>query len=197
MFCKKCGSEIKNDAKFCGKCGESVDIQQIEEQSDKDLLVSKETSEKDFTLGCFIFALPRILILIGIICFFFPFITVSCAGENVKITGTDMIFGDKEIVEEAEDYSGDDESIFNWFVLLAGLCAAGALIKPKEAGSASIFLLIFRFTAKWYYKLGDSRLSELDDVIQIDFGFALWLAIILFILAAGIGIIFEGDNDSG
>lgn len=25
IFCKNCGSEIKNDAKFCGKCGNKID----------------------------------------------------------------------------------------------------------------------------------------------------------------------------
>ena len=26
MFCKKCGAELDNDAKFCKRCGESVQL---------------------------------------------------------------------------------------------------------------------------------------------------------------------------
>lgn len=33
MFCRKCGKEIKEDMRFCPRCGAEVDLEKAEEDS--------------------------------------------------------------------------------------------------------------------------------------------------------------------
>ena len=174
--------------------------------------VPKSTEDLDTTktaVGIGLILAPRLLALIAIICFFFPFMSVSCGQYSTEISGTDMIFGDSSISEQIEDFSEgeSDGSLFNWFILLAGLFALGGVVhlKSKEAAEASglsvLFLFIFRVTAKWYYKIGDTRLSEIDDsVIQVEFGAALYWAIVLLCIAAVIHLLYavmeQNQDDS-
>ncbi len=197
--CKSCGSELKENSKFCTNCGAATEDTASETVIDNaPAQVSEENKNltgKEAALGRFLVFLPRILVIIGIICFFFPFMTVSCADNEVSVSGTDMIFGDDDVSVQVSSHT-DDDSLFNWFILLAGLCAIGGLIHPKDAGGASIFLLIFRFTAKWYYDLDEIE-EQFGSVLEVDFGFALWLAIIVFLLASGVSRLLDGKNDKG
>lgn len=213
--CPECGAELKKSASFCGKCGAKTSAADSEnaagntlpavavtQSSDNDNNndnedkpeTTEDSSETTETAGVIGFlAIPRVLVLIAIICFFFPFMTVSCGATGMDISGTDMIFGNDEIVEYVENATDDnDASLFNWFILIAGICSLTGLIITNHKDAAiysslsSAFLIVFRITAEWYYSIGDTPLSETDGMIRVDYGGALYAAIILQLIAAGI-----------
>ena len=149
----------------------------------------------------------KFAVLIGILCFFCTFMTVSCgrSEKGLEIKGIDFIFGSEEVsqsigraeksmsedisFEESEetDDTGDEvegSSIFNWFMLYAGVCAVCELFARKKIGKyasgAAIGLILFRISAKWYYKIGEKSLSDYEGWITVHFGPALYIAIIIF-----------------
>ncbi|MCD7891746.1 MAG: hypothetical protein LUG26_08430 [Ruminococcus sp.] len=139
------------------------------------------------------------------ICFFFPFMTVSCGVEEVgssatviELTGKDMIFGNSETSEDVADYYEEnydedvDASTFNIFVYLAAIFAVLSLFvgkKHKSWGALTscsvLSLIIFRLSAKSYYKIGDESLKELvkSGMFDVSFGAAFYIALILLIVA--------------
>lgn len=154
MICKNCGNNLDDNAKFCGKCGTTVST----EDTVKNILHNKNIMR----------FLPKILVLIGLICFFFPFMSVSCAGQKRDITGTDMIFGDKDTSEDVKEIAEDDDedgSIFNIFVLIAGVCGVVALAKTKIGAVSAVSLVIFRFSAKSYFRIGGEKLKDFEDYL--------------------------------
>lgn len=211
MFCPNCGAKIQENARFCENCG--APVQQSVSQNDtfsehmtqqvhSILSGTPATADEAKTQKIGFLAVTKILILIAIICFFFPFMTVSCGGQQIaSVSGTDMIFGDSTVSHEVTEYAEkqgeteEDGSLFNWFVLAAGVCAVFALFTTKNSGGEALFsaiwLIVFRFNAKWYYRIGDTKLSELnEDVIQVKFGGALYLAIVLLLAVFLIYILF-------
>lgn len=183
MFCKKCGSEISDGTKFCSKCGAPT-----EENSKPTITVAQnETSGSAHSAAL----IGKIAVLIALICFFFTFMSVSCSGQTREISGTDMIFGDKSVTQEVEAQAGESSGLFNIFVLLSAVSGIAAVaikksgISFKLSGLSAILLLIFRFSAKSYYKIGGESLKEWEkNGMDISFGFPLYLAIILFIVGA-------------
>ena len=167
MICKNCGNNLDDNAKFCGKCGTTVSTE------DTVSTVMPNPSDTGNTVKN-----------IGLICFFFPFMSVSCAGQKRDITGTDMIFGDKDTSEDVKEIAEDDDedgSIFNIFVLIAGVCGVVALAKTKIGAVSAVSLVIFRFSAKSYFRIGGEKLKDFEDYLNVEFGIALWIAIIVFI----------------
>ena len=59
MFCENCGKKIEGDMLFCENCGKP--------------LTKEEKKNKNSLLGSL-----KIVLAIGMICFFMPFATVSC-----------------------------------------------------------------------------------------------------------------------
>ncbi len=190
MFCPNCGNEIKDGSPFCGECGaklNSVTKEKVTVSSPNAVPVST-AGGKGKTSTAF---LAKIFVLVALICFFMPFMTISCADksvskEKIKVTGTDMIIGDKDISEQKEDEGGSG-SIFNIFVCVAGVAGVVALLPIKKtalfSGISAISLIVFRATATSYYKIGESTLKEASDYITVKFGPALYIAIILLVLA--------------
>lgn len=184
MICKNCGNNLDDNAKFCGKCGTTVSTEDtvstvMPNPSDTGNTVKNILHNKNIMRF-----LPKILVLIGLICFFFPFMSVSCAGQKRDITGTDMIFGDKDTSEDVKEIAEDDDedgSIFNIFVLIAGVCGVVALAKTKICAVSAVSLVIFRFSAKSYFRIGGEKLKDFEDYLNVEFGIALWIAIIVFI----------------
>lgn len=197
MFCKNCGKEISDNSAFCTECGAKSEkesnlneIKSVESTSGTSSATAINNENKSNSHGSIIIA--KIGIFIALICFFFTFMSVSCAGETRELSGKDLIFGDKSVTSELDDEYDSHSNLFNIFVCLSAVSGILALVikKAKTAGGlsllSSIFLLIFRLSAKHYYKLGGESLKSLEDYIEVHFGFALYLAMILFFIAAAI-----------
>lgn len=217
MFCKNCGKPLKEGAQFCNECGAKVTqttqtappaqtnsgaasqpVQAAAPQTDSGAAPKKEKKEYPIWV-------PKLVVVIALICFFFPFMTVSCGVEEVgssatviELTGKDMIFGNSETSEDVADYYDEnyDEDVgastFNFFVCLAAIFAVISLLFGKKhklwgsfTGLSVIFLVIFRLSAKSYYKIGDESLKELvkSGMFDVSFGAAFYIALILLIVA--------------
>ncbi|MCD7812270.1 MAG: zinc ribbon domain-containing protein [Ruminococcus sp.] len=218
MFCKNCGKPLKEGAQFCNECGAKVTqttqtappaqtdsgaalqpVQAAAPQTDSGAAPKKEKKEYPIWV-------PKLVVVIALICFFFPFMTVSCGVEEVgssatviELTGKDMIFGNSETSEDVADYYDEnydedvDASTFNIFVCLAAILAVVSLFISKKYRSwgssatiwSAIFLVIFRLSAKSYYKIGDESLKELvkSGMFDVSFGVAFYIALILLIVA--------------
>lgn len=167
-----------------------------------------------------IFYVSKLLILGVIICFFFPFMTVSCGtGEltkTIEITGVDMVVGDEEVAdpvaEFSENYSenvlgevadeeeSEDASTFNILVVVAAVFVIIELFARKKvgkyAGISCVSLVLFRISAKWYYTVGEKSLAECEDYLTVEFGWAVYIAIILLLIVSCIHWFLFKDTDS-
>lgn len=45
MFCRKCGEQLPDDAKFCGKCGTKVELPSLNDK-DESVKSKKEKNKK-------------------------------------------------------------------------------------------------------------------------------------------------------
>ncbi len=199
MICKSCGSEIRDGVKFCPKCGASQEMQPAPpesaavSQSNGGTVTAQaqpvqESTAKRSPLSASLIA--KLAILLALACFFFTFMSVSCSGQTRKISGMDMISGDKEIAKSLEEYESHS-SLFNIFVCLSAVSGLAAIIIRKRkisaglACSSGVLLLIFRVSAKHYYQIGEKSLKAWEDMgLETHFGFALYLAIVLFFVGA-------------
>lgn len=147
----------------------------------------------------------KLLFLAVLVCFFFPFITVSCAGETMEASGVNLMwasisdvydnagYSDTDIaIDNSEERSGFDQFRLdhNLILIFAALGALGGLIsafnkdKMKElaesAGVTAVLLLVFRISFFNYYIVEEYR-----ETIKPFVGFAWgWWAAFLFALAA-------------
>ena len=59
MYCKNCGNEIKENEKFCGKCGQKVDVEDT----------SKNTNVIKIKFNYIIYAIIIFIVIVGIVLF--------------------------------------------------------------------------------------------------------------------------------
>lgn len=206
MFCKSCGSEVKTGERFCSRCGAQIEgnnestggTAALNDLSDK---IRAYTSKLGGAL------IGKLLILAALICFLFTFMSVSCADIKREITGKDLIFGNSTFMDSVNEKTGSDIGWFNIFVCLSALSGIAAIIIRKRkissvlSGLSAILLLIFRATAKFYYKLDGQTLGEMEESgtdigFKVGFGFPLYLAILLFAVASASIISAAYDKSS-
>ena len=106
----------------------------------------EENEKKLSTIGW----ITRISALLAIVCFFFPFCTVSCSGQSYDITGTDIAFGMK-----FGEYQSDGYLQFTLLLLVPVLVLALSFLTQKTAayivgiaGTVVDLILMFQFTGK-------------------------------------------------
>lgn len=108
MFCKKCGSEIKNGAKFCGKCGTEINIHEVNTVS-----VNNKSHENNIVnaiknnnkvKNILIIVAVIVVIIIGYIIY-----TVTHSSLSVNDVRDGILYGYKSetIGEALEDYFSD------------------------------------------------------------------------------------------
>lgn len=128
-----------------------------------------------------------------IICFFLPFIDITCSGQKIEtltgiqlVTGTTIerpsLFGEREKVEKVE---GELLAILAFFSAVVGLGLSflkslKSSIAPAIAGvSGSILLLLLKA------KLDNDMLREGLRMLRIEYAIGFWLTFLLFLFAAG------------
>lgn len=162
--------------------------------------------------------IAKLLIVASLVCFFFTFMSVSCGNSAQEFTGIHFIFGSDPVEDFAdgldaviggdfahqfaEEYNAG--SIFgsgrfvNVFVLASALTGLLALFTRRRfSGVMSILsaalLLGFRLTATQYYRIDNKPLSDYGGLMmQIDFGYPLYFATVLFI-AGGVAMLLSAD----
>jgi hypothetical protein len=133
------------------------------------------------------------IFLLALIFFLMPWVSVSCAGEDlIQVSGLDMVTGSYDVPSSDEFPSGSSESeplaigamvaaavgliisLFTWkmgFILriLAGIAGIGLMIALK---------------IKIGNDLGSQITSEMKGVIQINYLVGYWLTLVAFAAAA-------------
>ncbi len=204
MVCNYCGNQIQDNQQICPNCGANLGITPPQNQPSYG---NVQPNYAPSSTGISTSIIAKIVVVIALICFFFTFMSVSCTvvdDSSVEITGIDMIIGNTETADEVNSASDDEASgidVINIFVIGSAVLAILAIVmkNPKDSaaltvGSAAL-LIIFRFTATSYYKIEDVKLKEMidEDLLAVEFGLALYAAIILFIVAT---ILFSSDKKS-
>ncbi len=187
MFCPECGKTVEDDVIFCSNCGVKVDenlqavtpaIQSLKKPM---VIMFMENGTKKFSLAIF---------GIVLVCFFLPFITVSCQGQKITtltgiqlVTGTTIeqpsMFGKKQV----QKVSGEP------LAALVFLCAAFGLgssfikgkksaIAPAAAGGIGLISLLML-----KLKLDNEILREGKGMLELEYGVGFWVVLILFLIA--------------
>lgn len=132
-----------------------------------------------------------------VLLFFLPFVNLTCSGQTIMslsglqlITGSeykaDGMFGQPTEGEVKENKEIDSQPLA-LFALLAAVIALGisfikkrfiALVNIVISICGGVFLLLLKFSLD-----GDAELSG-QEMIRLEYQFAYWFSIILFIAAA-------------
>lgn len=191
MFCGNCGTKLDPDSKFCPNCGSKVpELKQVSTSVSKQNQVSKpvvSVPKEKFTPKNPSKSLKFLLVL-ALACFFFPFVTVSCAGDNVTASGYEVMTA----ISFQEEYDFSEFSANTYLVLAFLLGCIGVATTKKEksltvpgiaSAGATISLLLFRF--KFYSFYG---IEAIKNDISIEFRWGWWLALLLLLAATGTAI---------
>ena len=192
MYCAYCGSQNQDGVAYCGNCGKPIMVvnpvqpSPVVQQAVNLGIVSR--SSKGFKVGSSGAALV-------ILCFFLPWILVSCGGQTTRISGWDLATG-------AEIRSGfmsqpveSQPGLF--LVLLAGLgVIALAYFAYKRCrlrkvtdgfglivlGAIPLAILLLNF-------VGAKEAAAKEGIYYIDFQLGLWGTIIGFMIVIVGGVL--------
>jgi len=196
MFCSQCGSENKDQARFCRECGSPLRASQAASPSPKPTSPRPSgTSLGSFSPGQIRWCSPSLfgLVLVG---FLLPFADLSCAGEHVvTLTGTNLALGTRPAYpSDAAGGVPDDASSRCGLATLAVACAVIGLILGIRAGRgkyprAGTLRRSRHFAALRAQLVLESQIREGGEgMIALTFRFGYWLTL-LGLLA---GALFNG-----
>ena len=202
MYCRHCGTEIPEGTNTCPSCGKDtspVRAASIPAADPKELVQKAATAAAPLPLAM----IARIAVIAALLCFFLPFVMVSCNGDksvSASYSGFEMITkigaDDDELL--SQDSSKAKSNIFVFGAFACGVVSAVFMFvkkdKQKLAAALSAIsaaaLLVFRMTFRMYYGLNDSEYKKYIDV-KTRFGLILC---ILFFLAAAAACLMETMN---
>lgn len=132
-----------------------------------------------------------------ILLFFLPFVNLSCSGQTIMslsgfqlITGADYkansMFGETTTSEAKENEKVDSQPLALFALLSAVIGLAISFVKMRTMSLVNIVLSVLGAIFLILLKInmdGDVKLSG-QAVITLDYQFAYWLSIILFLAAA-------------
>ena len=180
MYCPNCGTRNDDAARFCIKCGA-----QLTTVVPHRVAEVRPSQVKRFS--------PAIFGVV-LICFFLPFISVSCGAQKVVtlsgvqlVTGTTIeqpdLFGEGQ---QAETMDGEPLAILAFLSAVAGLGLSflkgrKVAIAPAVSGAAgSVLLLLLKS------RIDNEVLSQGGGMIQVEYEIGFWLTILVFLSAAGL-----------
>lgn len=138
---------------------------------------------------------PALFVLI-IICFFMPFVNLSCSGQTImSLTGFQLITGadikDQNMFGDINGTQTKQEKVESQplalFALLAAIAGLGlsfirkkslAIVNVVVSALGAVFLLLLKFNLD-----GDAELGG-QNVITLDYQAGYWLAFLLFLAGA-------------
>ena len=127
-FCTKCGSELKEGAKFCTGCGQPSDTSQTQTTENNQInqpIINKNVNKMEENTnqnnqGVDFKSMPKSAIVIAVICgvgiigTFLPWVTVSFLGYSSSVSGISGTWG--------------------WLTLIGFAGAAGSVLFGKQMG---------------------------------------------------------------
>jgi hypothetical protein len=133
------------------------------------------------------------IFLLAIIFFLMPWVSVSCAGEDlIQASGFDMVTGTYDVPSNQEfvSTSSESEPLAIWALVAAGVGVVASLFVWKMglfirilSGLAGIGLLI-ALKIKLGNDLGSQIGNEMQGIIQINYLTGYWLTLVAFAAAA-------------
>ena len=195
MFCMKCGKEIPNESTVCPECGAQTAPPQTPPPA------ANATAGAASTISNAVAAfsalskrtIAKIAVVIALVAFFLPFVTVSCngGGKDLKETysGFSLMTGMSSDDDEIASQSKDDGKTNIWLFGSAGTAVAALVVlclkkKSKIAAICNAVslgcLALFRLTFKGYY---DIKGSDYEKYIDVDFRFGLTICALFLIIS--------------
>lgn len=129
-------------------------------------------------------------------CFFFPFLTVSCAGDRVTASGIEVMTA----TSFQDEYDFSEFSKNSYLVLTVILAGIGLATTKREkslavpgiaSAGATISLLLFRFRFYSFYGI-----EHLKGTISIDFRWGWWLSLLFLLVATGTAASTYGNSQN-
>ncbi len=185
MFCKECGKELSANEKYCPNCGTpSVTPKEATVLSSLASVPEKKQTNATAAGSGTSASRPKLttktimkrLLLAGMICFIFPFTTVSCSGEAFTFSGVEAMTA--VTTQDNPDLSEIGPNIFLIAAFILAAAALAVLCRKKSsslkapaimATIGAVCEILFRTTFVSYYGL-----EEVKEAISINFRWG-WL----------------------
>ncbi len=117
----------------------------------------------------------KAVVVVGLLCFFIPFVSVSCGAQKIELSGFELMFpgvtGDSTLEELSE----------NWILVFAFACGIATFFTVAKSelektyislpGATVAGILLSRITAASYYDLSETDM----EIIQFDAGWSCTL----------------------
>ena len=165
--CIRCGQELPESAKFCPKCG-APKVEKKAEASPSSGISGTYSSNQTQNISYSASkpnghnrGLIKLLLVIGMVCFIFPFATVSCGDISASVSGLEAMTS-LTMQDNLDVYVSDRAP--NLFLIIAFGLGAVAIYKARDRaikGTAAmttigaVCLLLFRASFVSYYELED------------------------------------------
>ncbi len=213
MFCKHCGTQIPDGSETCPSCGGALTnsaapagASQAANNANAGAAV-KELADTftgiavEKTAGLPLALIAKVCVLIALLAFFLPFISVSCTQDkSVKESYSGfrlMLSLEKKDDSVASNSESDPKPNVFLIAAFAGGAAAAVIIFRKKniklaaiiSGISALVLLLFRMSFRSYYDFP----SEYAKYIKVKTKFGLLLCI-LMMLATAAACFLESKN---
>ena len=140
--------------------------------------------------------ISRATFIIAIICFFLPWIQVSCGSHHADFSGIDFVTG--KTLSNGKHIHPIHEVVFAFLLALAGIAitfARGKFANTKivSIGTAVVsaigFLLLYRFKGQLHNAfLIDQEQGYILPNVELHFRYGLYLTMLSFVAAFLIGV---------
>ena len=166
-YCIRCGQELPESAKFCPKCG-APKVEKKAEASPSSGISGTYSSNQTQSISYSASkpnghnrGLIKLLLVIGMVCFIFPFATVSCGDVSASVSGFEAMTS-LTMQDHLDVYVSDRAP--NLFLIITFICGVIAVYKVRAKpikGTAvtvtvgAVCLLLFRISFVSYYDLED------------------------------------------
>lgn len=139
--------------------------------------------------------IAKVFLLVGMVCFLFPFAMVSCSGEEVaKANGIELMTS----ITMQDEIGFDEDTAPNPYLIISfvlGAVGFACLFKKTQENKmliasggcglgAAVFLLVFRSTFRKFYDL-----TGYESMITVEFLWGWILSLISFIVGGCMAII--------
>ena len=168
-YCIHCGQELPKSAKFCPKCGvkKGTGAASVSSPSGHDETYTSSQSppvphtESTPPVNTQGRGLVKLLLIISLACFIFPFATVSCGDVSASVSGFEAMTS-LTMQDNLDVYVSDRAP--NLFLIITFICGVIAVYKVRAKpikGTAvtvtvgAVCLLLFRISFVSYYDLED------------------------------------------
>lgn len=134
----------------------------------------------------------KVIVIIGLVCFLVPFVSVSCGIQEIKVSGFELMFpsvsGDSDLERLPE----------NWILIAAFACGFATFftvtMSEKQKGYAILpgitagGILLSWVTAVAYYDLSETDMA----IIQLDAGW--WCTLLCFCLCVAFELFIDSEE---